>query len=147
MPASTDLIRWDVPFAEAKYPSVSIITEKGGIIVTLVVAPGRIDPYPKYLVRFECVIALLCYEEAFAFERGYRALTRSEENLCAYKWIGSPWLDAYRKGEAFVMQGGKGPLEHYLVFGGDSIVELVVSEEPKIERLDEKATIVTKHEA
>ena len=65
-------MRWDVPFAEARDPSVSIITEHGGDVVTLIVAPTGIDQYPKYRVRFDKVISLLYYEEAFSFHRGYR---------------------------------------------------------------------------
>jgi hypothetical protein len=143
MDTATDLIRWDVPFAEARDPSVSLIAEQGGDAATLVVAPSGIDRYPKYLVRFGKVIALLCYEEAFAFDRGYRALSGIEPNCCAYLWTDSPWMQSYRKG-ADVLDWKD--LQHYLVCGGDSIVELIASGQPKVEWLDEKRVIETKYE-
>jgi hypothetical protein len=143
MNTTTDLVRWNVPFAEARDPSVSLITEQGGDAATLVVAPSGIDRYPKYLVRFGKVIILLCYEEAFAFDRGYRALSGNEPNCCAYLWTDSPWMESYRKGaDVYEWKG----LQHYLIFGGDSIVELIASVQPKVERLDEKRVIDTRYE-
>ena len=142
MDTAADLVRWDVPFAEARDPSVSLITEQGGDAATLVVAPSGIDRYPKYLVRFAKVIALLCYEEAFAFDRGYRALSGIEPKCCAYLWTDSPWMESYRKGvDVFEWKD----LQHYLVFGGDFIVELVASGQPKVERLDERRVIDTRY--
>jgi hypothetical protein len=142
MDTATDLVRWDVPFAEAHDPSVGLITEQGGDAAMLVVAPSGIERYPKYLVSFGKVIAVLCYEEAFAFDRGYRALRGIEPKCCAYLWTSSPWLESYRKGaDVFEWKG----LQHYLVLGGDSIVELIASGQPKIERLDERRVIETKY--
>jgi hypothetical protein len=133
-----------VPFAEAHDPSVSLITEQGGDAATIVVAPSGIDQYPKYLVRFGKVIALLCFVEAFAFDRGYRALSGIEPKYCAYIWTDSPWMESYRKGaDIFEWED----LQHYLVFGGDSIVELIACGQPEVERLDERRVIATKYEA
>lgn len=144
-PPKTDLVRWDVPFAEACDPSVSLITEQGeqcGDAATLVVAPHGIDEYPKYIVRFGKVVALLCYEEAFAFDRGYRALSGIELKCCAYLWPDSPWVESYRKGaDIFEWKD----LQHYLIFGGDSIVELIADGQPKIERFDHPQIIEVRH--
>lgn len=137
------LVRWDLPFAEARYPSVSLITEEGDSGVVVLVAPEGIDKYPKYLVHVQLVIALLYYEEAFAFDRGYRTLERTEDGLCAYQWMDSPWLQAYRDGkEIFEWES----LSHYLLFGGDNIVEIVLSGELTVERIDSKMILETKHE-
>jgi len=137
------LVRWEVPFAEARDPSVSIITERGGDVVTLVVAPKGIDAYPKFLIRFGNVVALLCYEEACAFDRGYRALPGFDRKLSAYLWIDSPWLESYCKGaDVFEWKD----LQHFLVLGGDSIVEIIAEGQPKLERLENTATNETKHE-
>ena len=43
MDTAADLVRWDVPFAAAKDPSVSVVTEQGGDAATLIVAPDGID--------------------------------------------------------------------------------------------------------
>jgi hypothetical protein len=143
MDAVTQLVRWDVPFAQAHYPSVSLITEKGGDAVTLIIGPAGIDKYPKYRVRFDKVIALLCYEEALMLGRDYRALTGIEASVCAYLWIDSPWLrDNRSAADLFKLKD----LKHYLVFGGDSIVELVASGEPKIEQIDKRTVFETPYE-
>jgi hypothetical protein len=143
MDAVTRLIRWDVPFAEARYPSVGVITECGGDVTTLVVAPKGIDNYPKFLARFEKVLALLSYEEACALDRGYSALPGFDPECCAYRWIESPWLESYRKGaDVFAWKD----LRHFLILGGDSIVEVIASGQPKVERLDKRAIMETKHE-
>ncbi len=64
MDATTNLVPWNVPFAQSEVPCVSLITEQFGSSTTLVVAPDGIDRYPKYLVRFDKVLAALYYEEA-----------------------------------------------------------------------------------
>jgi hypothetical protein len=74
MNAIADLTSWDMPFAGAPCPSVSLITEQGGDAATIIVAPHGIDQYPKYLVRFDKVLAVLCYEEALDLERVYPGL-------------------------------------------------------------------------
>jgi hypothetical protein len=143
MDNTSHLVCWDMPFAEARYPSVSVITESGGDVVSVVIAPAGIDRYPKYLVHFSKVITLLCYEEAHAFDRGYRDLSGIEQRCCAYIWSGSPWLESYKRGaEVF----GWKDLQHYLIFGGDSIVELIASGQPMVERMDKNKIIVTNHE-
>jgi hypothetical protein len=143
MDTVTDLVRWEVPFAEGRDPSVSLITEKGGDVATLVVAPHGIDQYPKYLVRFDKALAVICYEEALDLDRGYKALTGIERSVCAYLWVDSPWLRA-SNGWAEVLR--LPDLRHYLVFGGDSIVELLASGESKVEQIDERRVIETTHE-
>jgi len=143
MDATGHLVCWEMPFAEARDPSVSVITGFGGDVVSVVVAPAGIDKYPKYLVHFSKVIMLLCYEEAHAFNRGYRDLPSIESRRCAYIWSGSPWLESYKRGaEVF----GWKDLQHYVIFGGDSIVELIATGQPTVERLDKGKVIVTNHE-
>src|SRR5262245_6706400 len=143
MRTTTDLVRWDAPFAEARDPSVSLITERGGDAAILVVAPLGTDQYPKYLVRFDRVLVSFCYEEAVALDRDYPALTGIERSVCAYLWGNSPWLRASSGvADSLELSG----LQHYLVFGGDSIVELIASGQPKVERLDSPRVIETRYE-
>jgi hypothetical protein len=144
MDTATNLVRWDVPFAEARDPSVSLITEQGGDVATLIVAPHGIDQYPKYLVRFDKVLAVLCYEEALDLDRGYRTLTGLQTSVCAYIWEDSPWL---RPSRGYAVEFLQLPdLQHYLVFGGDSVVELLASSASKVARIDERTVLETKHE-
>jgi len=140
---NTNLVRWDVPFAEGRDPSVSLITEQGGDVATLVVAPMGTDQYPKFLVRIESVIAVLSYEEAFTFDRGYRELSGIDARICAYRWMDSPWLQSYREGAGIF---GWASLQHYLVFGGDSIVEIIAAGEPTIQRIEFKQLLSIQHE-
>jgi hypothetical protein len=143
MERTPDLIQWQVPFARARHPSVSVITQQGGDAAILLVAPTGVDQYPKYAVRFGKVLALLCFEEAYSFDRGYGALVGLDRSVCAYVWPTSPWRESYRRGaEVF----GWDDLQHYLVFGGDSIVEIVAAGKPDVERHVKKAEIETKNQ-
>src|SRR6516162_3212017 len=94
MSTTGHLVRWDVPFAKASHPSVSIITENGGDVISLVVAPAGLEKYPQFLVRFDKVLALLCYEEALALGRDYPEAAGVSSDGCAYLWPDSPWLRA-----------------------------------------------------
>jgi len=142
MSSAPEIVPWEVPFASSVDPSVGIITENLGETITLVVAPLGIDKYPKYIVRFDRVITSLCYEEACAFDRGY-GYPGKQDGSCAYRWLGSEWLQGYQKG---VDLFGWKDLGHYLIFGGDSIVEVIACGTPDIKWLDAKTTITTIHE-
>jgi hypothetical protein len=144
MDTIADLTPWDMPFAEARDPSVSLITEHGGDVASIIVAPHGIDQYPKYLVRFDKVLAVLCYEEALALDRGYPGLPNLPSSVCAYLWADSPWLRASRGRAVDFLQWPD--LQHYLIFGGDSIVELLASGAPYVERIDERRVLEAKHE-
>jgi hypothetical protein len=106
MNTTTRLVRWDVPFAEARHPSVTLITEQGrerADVAVLVVASHGLDGYPKYLVRLDKVLAVLSYEEALPLDRGYGPLAGVQPAGCAYLWEDSPWLGASR-GQAEFLQ-------------------------------------------
>lgn len=140
MSTVANLARWEVPFAGAADPSVSVITEQGGDVVTLIVAPAGIDQYPKYRVRFAKVIALNCHEEACSPDPGYRVPSGSG---CAFLWVDSPALESYRRGkDVFEWHD----LQHFVVLGGDSIVELIAAGQPEVERLEQGRTIEVRHE-
>ena len=145
-PEKTEIVRWNVPFAEARCPSVSVITENNGGSVLVVVAPHGIDKYPKFLVRFKNVVTLLCFEEMCAFDRGYGFDAAHRAEYCAYRWIASPWLQSYSALPAILLNAPQENLHHYLIFGGDSIVEVVALGEGKVERIDAKIVLETKHE-
>ncbi len=50
-----DLVRWDVPFADAHYPNVTLLPDPGGL-VRVVVAVGGIN---RYLAIEEPTISVL----------------------------------------------------------------------------------------
>ena len=141
-----DLIRWDVPFADRRWPSVGFITDPDSSKVVLVVRPGGLGSHPSYLVRFSDVVTLFCYEETCAIKRDFDDLTWSEPNLCAYRWLTSPWLEHYRVLEDITFTNTDDKLHHYILLGADTIVELIALGEGEIERVDQKKLIDVKYE-
>jgi hypothetical protein len=139
------IVRWETPFTETKYPSVAPIvtsTANQWNNVKLIVMPQGTDKYPKYLVSFGEVIAFTCFEEAAAPERDFTSAMFEEENLCAYQYLDSPWLKSC---EAWV-QHYHFPNEsvlsyHYLIFGGDNNIEVITTNIPTIEVVEEKTTL------
>ena len=143
MDATTHLVPWDVPFAQSEHPSVSLITEQFGSSATVVVAPHSTDQYPKYLVRFDKVLAALYYEEALGLRGEYPAVAGVQTRGCAYLWPDSPWL---RRSHGWAVDFLQWPdLQHYVVFGADDVVELLATG-ATVERIDERRVIETKHE-
>jgi hypothetical protein len=144
-PANTELVRWDVPFAEWSGLSTWVIVESFDSF-TIVVAPLSSkhpkDNYPKYLIRFDQVITMLAYDETCATHRVYYEMTGWIKGLRAYQLIDSPWLVGYR---GWHEACGK-KLYHYAVFGDDTIVEVISVGEARIERVDEKRFIEVTHE-
>lgn len=141
--------RWETPFTDARDPSVGVIVEAdevGADALTLVVAPSGLDKYPKYLVRFASVVAFTCREEAFAPEIvGIDGVPFEDRRASAHLWMGSPWVESYRKGGPLVPAAGDGDLRHYLVFGGDNTVEVVTSAEPEVEEVTASRMLVARH--
>ncbi len=143
MDATTNLVPWDVPFAQSEHPSVSLITEQFGSLATVVVAPHGIDQYPKYLVRFDKVLAAHYYEEALGLRGEYPAVAGLQTRGCAYFWPDSPWLHRSRGWAEDFLQWPE--LRHYVVFGADDVVEILAFG-ATVERIDERRIIETKHE-
>ena len=143
---STDahIVRWETPFTSTAYPSVGVFIESdtdGIDTLSLVVAPDGIDKYPKYLVRFSSVVAYTYREESFAPSLGIEDLTFEDRKASAQIWPNSPWIESYRQGEGLLFEPGHDPLEHFMFFGGDNIVEVISMVKPKIEEIAEPRTI------
>ena len=137
----SELIRWQTPFTEAKYPSVGLFIQhekESTDTLSTIVCPEGIDEYPKYIVSFGSILAFHCNEEAHLPERDWEKAKRKEKDLCAYQWINSPDIKSYM-GAAFVFYLGE--LYHYLIFGDDNIVEVLTPNIPKIEVVDNSRTI------
>lgn len=144
--ATSDLIRWDVPFAIGLCPSVGIITQSDTSTIVLVVRPHGFGQYPQYLVRFRDVVTLLRYEETCAIQREWDSLVRSEYGLYAYRWVTSPWVQHYKVLEDIMFNKSGEKLHHYILLGGDDIVEVVALGEAVVERVDKRMVIEVKHE-
>ena len=144
-PTKTELIRWDVPFADWPGLSTWVIVE-GFDSFTVVVAPlsGQHpkDNYPKYLVRFDKVITMLAYDEACATHTLFYKMSGWTKGVQAYQLIDSPWLVGYR--DCHEIRGKK--LYHYAILGDDSIAEVISVGEARVERVDAKRIIEVTHE-
>lgn len=119
---------WDTPFTQCSFPSVGLVVEPDGVgTALLVVAPGGLDAYPKYIVRFTDVFSVTCGEEA-----GFEVVLGQHSgpgNATAYVWDASPHAAAY----ADTAYGADMVVRHYVVFGGDNIASVVSGAAPVIE--------------
>ena len=143
------LICWDTPFTNKQRPSVGLIitTEVDETdILKIIVAPKGIDAYPKYLVTFGEVIAFTCFEEAHAPERDFASATIEDENLCAYEYLDSPWLQSYEAWKPIYFGNETSSFYHYLMFGGDNNVEVITPNRPTIDVIEEKAILQIQRE-
>ena len=148
MSSEADIIRWETPFTNISDPSVGVFFESdtdGIDVLSLVIAPHGIDKYPKYLVRFSSVIAYTCREESFAPSLGIEDLSFEDRSASAQIWPNSPWIESYREGEGILFDPGNDTLQHFLVFGGDNIVEVVSMVIPKIEEVESPRKINLKY--
>ena len=130
---------WETPFTYASYPSVGLIMDPDGErTALLVVAPGGLDAYPKYMVRFSAVFLVTCGEESgFALDVGQNS---SPANAVAHIWNDSPHAAAY----AETVFGADVEPRHYVVFGGDNIVSVVSGAQPTIEMVSQATEIVVR---
>ena len=136
-------IRWDVAFADAKYPSVYVLGDEEGSSrhLSVLVAPDGIGAYPKYLVRFSSVYAYLCEEE----ERWFKPHEEPEswpfprDARCALLCTsGSEWWAAYG-GQSRDIEGIEPA--HFILLGGDNEVEVFAAADPLIETINSPRSI------
>ncbi len=142
----SDVDSWDTPFADAKFPSVWVIAEpRGDSTFSVVVCPGGFDAYPKFVVLFSCVYALSIEEEARSGIASFIGPDGHVPNIgCAYIWLTSPHVKDFEPGMPF--RGGRGPLRHYIILGGDNNVGVVAAEPPTIERVDAPSRVTVTYE-
>ncbi len=129
------LVRWDVPFARAFYPSVVARYQTGeapspGMIeITVSLSDGT-----KFRVECKSVLAFTCFDEGCAPQRWFSTAETAQGEISAYHCLDSPWIKSY-EGCQFDAEGNIIPLNHYLIFGGDYIVEFVCQYEPVVTQL------------
>jgi len=131
---------WQTPFTFASHPSVGLIIEADGEgTALLVVAPGGLDDYPKYLVRFSNVLSVTCGEEAgFSLQLGQDC---SPREAAAHIWATSPYAASY----AETVFGYGLEVCHYVIFGGDNIASVVAGTPPVIETVTEPREITVRY--
>lgn len=139
-----DLVGWEAPFSQSRFPSVGVIPESDDVAeLTVVVAPQGIDRYPKFLARFFTVVAFRCEDESLASMKRFRSLKLEEPRACTYLWQDSPWLQEYVDSQRLIDVYYSGELRHYIFFGGDVIVEVLTTEEPEVEEIFKPKVITT----
>ena len=104
----------------------------GSDSLSVVVAPGGVGEYPRFIVEFEEVLVFSCFDESCAPRREWGDTEITEAKSCAWQWIDSPWIQSY-EGCNYDASGNPIPLHHYLIFGGDNIVEVISRRVPAIE--------------
>ena len=130
------LFRWNVPFAAAFYPSVSAIFEtasqlsEGKLEVTISVSDGI-----RFQVDSSSVLAFTCLDEGCAPKRWFSSVETKQVKTCAYHCLDSPWIASYEGCQIDTALGKPYPLNHYLIYGGDNIVEFVCRNEPSVTQL------------
>lgn len=131
---------WQTPFTFATHPSVGLITEPDGEgTALLVVAPGGLDAYPKYVVRFSHVFSVTCGEEAgFFLQLGQDC---SPSKAVAHIWASSPYAASYTE----TVFGHGLEVCHYVIFGGDNIASVVAGAPPVIETVTEPREITVRY--
>lgn len=131
---------WETPFTYAHFPSVGLVMEPDGDdTALLIVAPGGLDAYPKYIVRFKRVFAATCSEEAgFVMDLGQE---HSPRDIIAHVWDASPYSKAYAN-TAFAAHD---EMRHFVVFGGDNIASVVCGATPTIETITAPTELVVRY--
>lgn len=129
-------IRWDVPFARAFYPSVTATFEtatllsQGKIEVLISISDGTL-----FRVTSSSVLAFTCLDEGCTPQRWFSTVETVQAEICAYRCLESPWIKSY-EGCQYDANGNPIPLNHYLIYGGDYIVEFVCQHEPTVSQLE-----------
>lgn len=147
------LVRWETPFTDARFPSVvAFVTqspeETSFFPVEVIVSPSGLDAYPKYRVSFGHPVAFSAMEEMH-FPEIYFNDAEYEDggNSCAYKFVDSPWIESYNRGEYFLFNndGGKSEtLSHFVIFGGDDVFQVVTRHIPTVETITALTTVTIK---
>ena len=84
-----------------------------------------------YLLTCDEPLAFSCLDESCAPPRDFGDTEVENTKACSWQWLDSPWIQSYQ-GCNHDADGEPVPLNHYLIFGGDNIVEIVCRYELKI---------------
>ena len=136
------LIRWDTPFADSFFPSVTAGFTTADLhqetILRIVVSDGAV--FPKYSVEFRKVLVFSCVDEGCAPERKWPDTEQYDSNPCAWIWTDSPSIKSYQNCN-FDSDGLPEKMDHYLIFGGDNNVEVIAKDQPTINTLNESGKL------
>lgn len=136
------LVPWDTPFAGAFYPSVisAFAQSFERSADSLMVVIGLGESYPRYLIDFENVLVAHSLDEACAPQLPFPESQVSSVRSCSWQWLDSPTIKSYQ-GCHYTADGEEAEILHFLIFGGDHIVEVVTKSQPLIAKVTEPRVI------
>ncbi|MEP6947256.1 MAG: hypothetical protein ABJA02_15155, partial [Acidobacteriota bacterium] len=67
--------------------------------------------------------------------RWFSVVETEQVEICAYYCVESPWVKSYEGCQIDTAAGTPFPLNHYLIYGGDNIVEFLCRYKPKVTQL------------
>jgi hypothetical protein len=127
------IVRWETPFVDEFYPSVLAVAypAEGGICARIFVS-GKSNKW--FSVDFGEVLVCNIMDEGCCPQRDFGdalfdPAIRTDAFIASLRWLESPWLKAY---EPCHDPFSESKLAHYLIFGGDSNVEVITMHEPTI---------------
>jgi hypothetical protein len=143
------LERWDLPFSNNISPSVCIIPPEDFNRVKVIVMPkkGLPEQYPGYLLDFQSAPFFKFYDETCAppLIPQWFDLLKAIPKSSTVIWHDSPLVKQYAGigGGRYYAQYEK--LRHYIILGGDSIIEVLAYEEPSIKQFNERQKLTIEY--
>jgi hypothetical protein len=144
------LERWDLPFSNILCPSVTAFPLPDTIErINVVVMPNGLGVYPGFLLEFHAAPFLMIYNEtcAPAAVPQWLSMLQAIPKSSTVIWHNSPLVKLYNGfGDYPIAHHAETPkLKHYLILGGDSIVEILAYVEPSVTQFNEPKKIVTEY--
>ena len=133
----SSVVRWDTPFANMLFPAVQPIFSASKNALMVIVMPQGLGNYPGYSVVFQDAPLVKVYEELNAptDPQWVAAYGHTLKASASYKWVNSPLVKLNSHlGIRAVFENAK--LEHYIISGGNYIVEVLAAEAPAIAIFD-----------
>ena len=130
MPESLKI--WDTPFCRQRFPGVSIgIADGEGTQSVRVHGAETI-----HTVCFPSIASIkYTKEDLFPIDR-FNKLPRNGDGCC-YVWCESPWCREFAESASQIgFSLGSDDLKHYVILGGDWIVEALSVSEPVVTKND-----------
>jgi hypothetical protein len=128
----SSLKAWRTPFEAEEFPSVWVTCS--GLLNDTVVSVGR---PARWHILFEHVVGHKVCGETYVRNSRFH-IERDDPNVCSYTWDDSPWLADFDTEYVETLGGTK--VIHYVLLGGDYIVELLAHGKVEIESVDNSAS-------
>ena len=143
------LEKWELPFSNKLCPSVSLIIPPDDFNrVKVVVMPQGLNKYPGYIIDFKRAPYFSVLDETCAPPPipEWFDLLKAIPKSSAVIWHDSPLIKLYDGvGSYREAMTREIKLKHYIILGGDSIVDVLAYDEPVVEKFTERQKFVMEH--